>query len=71
VWIYGGGFNTGNSQSPAYNGARLANDSDVVVVSMNYRINIFGFPGADFLKDKNPGLMDQRLAVEWCEVNSK
>jgi carboxylesterase type B len=34
VWIYGGGFNTGNSQSPAYNGARLANDQDVVVVSI-------------------------------------
>jgi cholinesterase len=36
IWIYGGGFNTGNSQSPAYNGARLANDEDVVVVSMKY-----------------------------------
>jgi carboxylesterase type B len=34
VWIYGGGFNTGNSASPAYNGARLANDQDVVVVSI-------------------------------------
>jgi cholinesterase len=34
VWIYGGGFSTGNSQSPAYNGARLAGDNDVVVVSV-------------------------------------
>jgi cholinesterase len=36
VWIYGGGFNTGNSASPAYNGARLANDQDVVMVSIKY-----------------------------------
>jgi cholinesterase len=34
VWIYGGGFNTGNSASPAYNGARLAKDQDVVLVSI-------------------------------------
>jgi cholinesterase len=34
VWIYGGGYNTGNSASPSYNGARLANDQDVVVVSI-------------------------------------
>jgi len=38
VWIYGGGFNTGNSASPAENGARLANDEDVVVVSIKYVI---------------------------------
>jgi carboxylesterase type B len=33
-WIYGGGFSTGNSDSPAYNGARLAAEQDVVVVSI-------------------------------------
>jgi cholinesterase len=34
VWIYGGGYNTGNSASPTYNGARLANEQDVVFVSI-------------------------------------
>jgi carboxylesterase type B len=63
------GFSTGNSQSPAYNGARLANDKDVVVVSINYRVNIFGFHGARFLPDLNPGLLDQRLGVEWVREN--
>jgi cholinesterase len=42
MWIYGGGFSTGNANAPFYNGARLAEEEDVVVVSFNYRINIFG-----------------------------
>ncbi|QDS72608.1 hypothetical protein FKW77_001629 [Venturia effusa] len=62
-------FNTGNFQSPAYNGARLAHDKDVVVVSMNYRVNIFGFHGNRELQDLNSGLLDQRLAVEWVRDN--
>jgi carboxylesterase type B len=34
IWIYGGGFALGNTASPSYNGARLAAEHDVVVVSM-------------------------------------
>ncbi|KAF2405046.1 alpha/beta-hydrolase [Trichodelitschia bisporula] len=68
-WIYGGGFNAGNSDSPVYNGARLAEEQDVVVVSINYRVHAFGFPGAPFLADKNVGLLDQRLALEWVRDN--
>lgn len=69
IWIYGGGFALGNTASPSYNGARLAAEEDVVVVSMNYRLNIFGFPGAPGLSDQNLGLLDQRLAVEWVRDN--
>jgi len=69
VWIYGGGFGSGNSRNPAYNGARLANDNDVVVVSVNYRVNIWGFPRAPFLPDQNLGLLDQRLGLEWIRDN--
>ncbi|KAF1815958.1 alpha/beta-hydrolase [Eremomyces bilateralis CBS 781.70] len=71
IWIHGGGFNTGSGASPVYNGARLANDQDVVVVSMNYRLNIFGFPSAPDLAAQNLGLRDQRLAVEWARDNVK
>lgn len=42
LWIYGGGFALGNTASPTYNGARLAAEHDVVVVSANYRLNVFG-----------------------------
>jgi cholinesterase len=65
IWIYGGGFGSGSSYSPGYNGARLADEHDVVLVSVNYRVNIFGFPRAPFLPDLNPGLLDQRLGMEW------
>jgi cholinesterase len=69
IWIYGGGFGSGNTNTPILNGARLANEEDVVIVSLNYRLNIFGFPRATFLPDMNLGLLDQRLAVEWVRDN--
>lgn len=65
VWVYGGGFGSGSTKNDAYNGARLADEHDVTVVSINYRVNIFGFPRGDFLPDQNLGLLDQRVAVEW------
>jgi cholinesterase len=67
IWIYGGGFGSGKSSTPTYNGARLADEHDVVVVSVNYRVNAFGFPRAFFPgADLNPGLLDQRVGVEWA-----
>ncbi|KAF2417115.1 alpha/beta-hydrolase [Tothia fuscella] len=68
LWIYGGGFSFGTAASPTYNGARLAEEQDVVVVTMNYRIGILGFPGAAGI-EMNPGLLDQRMVVEWCRDN--
>ncbi|KAL3424171.1 carboxylesterase [Phlyctema vagabunda] len=68
LWIYGGGFNSGSSNGPAYHGQYIANSEDVVVVSFNYRINIFGFPGNP-AGANNIGLLDQRLAVEWVRDN--
>jgi cholinesterase len=38
--------------------------------SHSYRLNIFGFPGASFLANKNIGLLDQRLATEWVQENA-
>ncbi|SMQ51123.1 unnamed protein product [Zymoseptoria tritici ST99CH_3D7] len=71
IWIHGGGHTSGGSASPYKYGDRLAADQDVIVVSMNYRLNIFGYPGAAALdgRNLNPGLMDQRKAVEWTYNN--
>jgi cholinesterase len=69
LWLYGGGFNMGDSNSSNTNGAAMAYNQDIVVVSINYRINVFGFPGAPALIDQNPGLLDQRLGVEWVRDN--
>lgn len=67
-WIYGGGFSTGNTACPIYDGAIMADENDVVVVSANYRLNIFGFSGAPN-ETANVGLLDQRLALEWTRDN--
>lgn len=68
LWIYGGGFTTGNSDNPGYNGQYIAEQEDVVLVSINYRLNVFGFPGSPN-GTYNLGLLDQRLAVEWVRDN--
>ncbi|KAG8169182.1 hypothetical protein KVR01_001931 [Diaporthe batatas] len=63
-WIFGGGFSIGNTACEIYDGSVLADENDVVVISANYRVNIFGFPGAPGLQ-QNVGLLDQRMALEW------
>lgn len=62
------GFAGGNTNTPFANGQYLANNTDIVVVSVNYRLNIFGFPGGPNT-DTNLGLRDQRLAVQWLQKN--
>lgn len=42
---------------------------DHIVMSFNYRVNIFGHPNAPGLEDQNVGLLDQRAAVEWAKNN--
>lgn len=46
VWIYGGGMLYGSNSVHLYNGSNLAANEDVIVVTINYRTNVFGFPGA-------------------------
>ncbi len=70
VWIFGGGFWSGTSTLEVYDGKILASEENVIVVSMNYRVSIFGFlylgredaPG-------NAGLWDQLLALKWVKNN--
>ncbi|KAF2171591.1 hypothetical protein M409DRAFT_63239 [Zasmidium cellare ATCC 36951] len=73
VWIYGGGlsfsgFERGSINNPAYIGANLAANEDVIVVSFNFRTNIFGFSNAPGTATNN-GLRDVRLAIEWIRDN--
>lgn len=70
IFIYGGGFSTGGVDVPYQIPTQWVNRSpNHIVVSFNYRINIFGFPGAPGLENQNLGLLDQRAAVEWCKEN--
>ncbi|CAG7918797.1 unnamed protein product [Penicillium olsonii] len=68
LWIHGGRFTGGGTNNPYYDGQALAADHDVVVITINYRLNIFGFSGAPNLP-QNVGLLDQRMAVEWAHQN--
>ncbi|KAF1976621.1 alpha/beta-hydrolase [Bimuria novae-zelandiae CBS 107.79] len=71
-WIYGGGFNFGNAGQPIYDGSHFAALEDVIVVSVNYRTNFFGFPIAPDitnLTERNLGLLDQRAGLDWVQQN--
>ncbi|KAI0198043.1 alpha/beta-hydrolase [Astrocystis sublimbata] len=68
VWIHGGRFSTGSSHTPFYDGGNLAGAQDVVVVTFNFRMNIFGFPGSPEAPH-NIGFLDQYMAVVWVHDN--
>lgn len=65
VWIHGGAFRMGTAGGPMYDGARISQVGDVVVVSMNYRLGLLGFSSAGGPGDANCGLLDQVAALEW------
>ncbi|EJU02409.1 alpha/beta-hydrolase [Dacryopinax primogenitus] len=69
IWIYGGGDIYGSSDTPLWNGATFVeNHDDLVIVSFNYRSNIFGFPGAP-QQTANLGLLDRDAAIQWVHAN--
>ncbi len=68
VWIQGGGYVVGMSSLPEYDGARLARDGGVVVVTFNYRVGIEGFAQIEGVP-ANRGLLDQVAALEWVRDN--
>lgn len=68
IWIHGGAFVTGTGGS--FDGSELATSGDVIVVTINYRLNIFGFISTgDSNLPGNYGLWDQRLAIQWVKNN--
>ena len=68
VWIQGGGYMLGTSGLPEYDGARIAGEGDVVVVSFNYRVGVEGFAQIE-RAPANRGLLDQIAALEWVRGN--
>ncbi|XP_021369858.1 carboxylesterase 5A-like [Mizuhopecten yessoensis] len=68
VWIHGGSFISGSGSGT--DGSALALHGDVIVVTINYRLNIFGFfTTGDNSATGNYGLWDQMLALQWVKNN--
>jgi para-nitrobenzyl esterase len=73
VWLHGGAYLGGGSAMGAFDGARLAAEGDVVVVTVNYRLGALGYlrvvPDVD-AADANCGLRDQAAALEWVAAHA-
>jgi para-nitrobenzyl esterase len=75
VWLHGGGFAYGSGAWPLYDGANLARRGDVVVVTVNHRLNAFGYldlsqiGGEAYAQSGNAGMLDIVLALEWVKAN--
>lgn len=69
VWLHGGAFVSGGGLQSWYDGAKLTQEHDVVVVSVNYRLGAFGFLRLDGVSDGNLGLLDQLEALRWVQRN--
>jgi para-nitrobenzyl esterase len=75
VWFHGGGFTAGSSiELPSYDGENLARKGDVVVVTVNHRLNILGFLDLSAYGDKykgsgNAGLLDLVASLQWVKDN--
>ncbi|XP_003744359.1 cholinesterase 1 [Galendromus occidentalis] len=67
--IHGGAFTEGSSSDESYNAKPMVALGDVIVVSINYRLGIFGFADMKDLAPGNLGFFDQLLALEWVHEN--
>ncbi len=75
VWLHGGGYTAGSGQELlSYDGENLARRGDVVVVTLNHRLNVFGYLnlaqyGSRYQDSANVGMLDIVAALEWVRDN--
>jgi para-nitrobenzyl esterase len=75
VWLHGGGFSAGSGQElKAYYGESIARRGDVVLVSLNHRLNVFGYLNLsryseEYASSANVGMLDLVAALEWVRDN--
>ena len=75
VWLHGGGYSQGSGAFIIYDGANLACRHDVVVVTVNHRLNVFGYlylaelGGDKYANSSNVGMLDIVFALEWVRDN--
>jgi para-nitrobenzyl esterase len=75
VWLHGGGFSSGSGSGRILDGTSLAHTHDAVVVTLNHRLNVFGYTylagtmGSDFAPSGSVGVLDLIAALEWVRDN--
>ena len=75
MWLHGGGFSSGSGSSPTYDGNRLCDRGDVVVVTINHRLNAFGstylaeLAGPEWAASGCAGMLDIVASLEWVRDN--
>jgi para-nitrobenzyl esterase len=75
AWLHGGGYSQGSGAFIIYDGANLACRHDVVVVTVNHRLNVFGYlylaelGGEKYAESSNVGMLDIVAALEWVRDN--
>ncbi len=75
VWFHPGAYSSMTSNTSAYDGVRLCRRGDVVVVTVNHRLNVFGYlylaeiAGPEFADSGNAGMLDLILALRWVHDN--
>ncbi len=75
VYLHGGGFSSGSGAATVYDGTHLAEKQDVVVVTVNHRLNIFGYlylggiGGERYADSGNAGMYDIIAALQWVRDN--
>ncbi len=76
VWLHGGGYAYGSGSWPVYDGRNLAEKGDVVVITVNHRLNAFGYlyleelGGGTYADSGNAGMLDLILMLEWVRDNA-
>ena len=75
VWLHGRGYDSGAGSETMYNGAHLAKRGNLVVITINHRLNVFGYlhladiAGEEFAGSGVAGMLDAVLALEWVRDN--
>lgn len=75
VWMHGGGYSVFNGSAAVYDGVRLCQRGDVVLVTLNHRLNLFGYlylaelGGPRFTDSGNIGQLDLIAALQWVRDN--
>jgi para-nitrobenzyl esterase len=75
LWLHPGGYEYGSGSSPGFDGTNLCLRGDVVVVTINHRLNVMGFThlgdlaGSEFATSGNVGMLDIVAALDWVREN--